>query len=80
MELSANYHRYHYYCSQITSDQSIPNKLIDTLLISGNEATVSARLRELLEAGLNELLVTLAFVSDVAEDEQQRLMHLVRRL
>jgi hypothetical protein len=39
---------------------------------------VSARLRELLEAGLDELLVTLVPVSDTAEDEQQaRLMHLL---
>jgi F420-dependent oxidoreductase-like protein len=66
---------------QITSDQSVPDALVDTLLISGNEATVSARLRELLEAGLDELLVTLVPVSDTAEDEQQaRLMHLIGHL
>jgi F420-dependent oxidoreductase-like protein len=66
---------------QMTSDQSVPDALVDTLLISGNEATVSARLRELLEAGLDELLVTLAPVSDTAEDEQQaRLMHLIGHL
>lgn len=28
---------------QITSDQSVPDKLVETLLISGNEAIVSAR-------------------------------------
>jgi hypothetical protein len=66
---------------QMTTDQSVPDAIVDTLLISGNEATVSARLSELLEAGLDELLVTLAPVSDTAEDEQQaRLMHLVGRL
>jgi alkanesulfonate monooxygenase SsuD/methylene tetrahydromethanopterin reductase-like flavin-dependent oxidoreductase (luciferase family) len=66
---------------QITSDQSVPDILVDTLLISGNEATVSARLRELLVAGLDELLVTLVPVSNTSEDEQQmRLMHLVGRL
>jgi F420-dependent oxidoreductase-like protein len=66
---------------QITSDQSVPDILVDTLLISGNEATVSARLRELLGAGLDELLVTLTPVSDTTEDEQQtRLMNLVGRL
>jgi short-subunit dehydrogenase involved in D-alanine esterification of teichoic acids len=66
---------------KIISDQSVPDALVDTLLISGNEVTVSARLRERLEAGLDELLVTLAPVSDTAEDEQQsRLMHLVGRL
>jgi hypothetical protein len=66
---------------QITSDQSLPDALVDTLLISGNDATVSARLRELLGAGLDELLVTLAPISETAEDEQQaRLMHLIGRL
>jgi F420-dependent oxidoreductase-like protein len=66
---------------QITSEQCVPDILVDTLLISGNEATVSARLRELLGAGLDELLVTLVPVSDTAEDEQQtRLMNLVGRL
>jgi alkanesulfonate monooxygenase SsuD/methylene tetrahydromethanopterin reductase-like flavin-dependent oxidoreductase (luciferase family) len=66
---------------QMTSDQSVPDPLVDTLLISGNEATVSARLRELLEAGLDELLVTLVPVSETAEDEQHaRLMRLVGRL
>ena len=44
---------------QITSDSNVPDALVDTLLISGNEATVSGRLRELLEAGLDELLITL---------------------
>jgi F420-dependent oxidoreductase-like protein len=66
---------------QITSNQSVPDALVDTLLVSGNEATVSTRLRELLGVGLNELLVTLAPVSDTAEDEQQaRLMHLIGQL
>ena len=63
---------------QITSDQGVPDALVNTLLISGNEAIVSARLRELLGAGLDELLVTLAPVSDTNGDEQRvRLMHLV---
>jgi F420-dependent oxidoreductase-like protein len=66
---------------QITSDQSVPDALVNTLLISGNEATVSAQLRERLEAGLDELLVTLVPVSDTDVDEQQvLLMHLVGRL
>jgi F420-dependent oxidoreductase-like protein len=66
---------------QITSEQSVSDAFVDTLLISGNEATVSAQLRKLLEAGLDELLVTVVPVSDTAEDEQRaRLMHLVGRL
>jgi hypothetical protein len=66
---------------QINSDQSVPDALVDALLVSGNEATVSVRLRELLEVGLDELLVTLVPVSEPAEDEQQtRLMHLIGQL
>ena len=66
---------------QITSDQKVPDALVDTLLLSGNEATVPTRLRELLGAGLDEILVTLVPVSDTAEEEQRaRLMHLVGRL
>jgi F420-dependent oxidoreductase-like protein len=66
---------------QINSDQSVSDALVDALLVSGNEATVSGRLRELLEAGLDELLVTLVPVSETAKDEQQaRLMDLIGRL
>jgi hypothetical protein len=66
---------------QIASDQIITVALVDTLLISGNDATVFARLRELAEAGLCELLVTLVPLSEMAEDEQQaRLMHLMGQL
>jgi hypothetical protein len=66
---------------QIASDQIITVALVDTLLISGNDATVFARLRELVEAGLCELLVTLVPLSEMAEDEQQaRLMHLMGQL
>jgi hypothetical protein len=66
---------------KVTSDQTIPDALVDSLVISGNEATISARLRELLEAGLDELLVTLAPVSEAGEDEQQaRLIDLIGRL
>jgi hypothetical protein len=66
---------------QINSQQSVPDALVDALLVSGNEATVSVLLRELLEVGLDELLVTLVPVSETAEDEQQtRLMHLIGQL
>lgn len=66
---------------QINSDQSVSDALVDSLVISGNEATVSGRLCELLEAGLDELLVTLVPVSEVGEDKQQaRLMDLIGRL
>jgi hypothetical protein len=63
---------------QITSDQCVPDALVDTLVISGNEETVSARLTELLGSGLDELKVSLVPVTDTAQDEQLvRLMHLI---
>ena len=65
---------------QITSDQSVPDKLVETLLISGNEAMVSARLNKLLGAGLDELMISLVPILDSVEDEQQiRMMRLVGR-
>ena len=54
---------------QVTSKQTIPDALVDSLVISGNETTISARLRELLEADLDALLVTLAPVSEAGEEE-----------
>jgi F420-dependent oxidoreductase-like protein len=63
-----------------TSDQtSVPDALVDSLVISGNEATVAARFTELLAAGLDELNVALVPVTD-AGDEQSRLMHLIGKL
>ena len=40
----------------LTSDQTlVPDALVDSLVISGNEATVAARFTEILAAGLDEL-------------------------
>ena len=64
---------------QITSDQTVPDALIDNLVISGNEATVAARINEFLGAGLDELMVSLVPVTG-ADDEYARLMHLIGRL
>ena len=58
---------------------SIPDSLVDNLIVSGNEATVTARFTELLAAGLDELMVTLVPIKDEA-DEQTRLMHLIGQL
>jgi F420-dependent oxidoreductase-like protein len=64
----------------LTSDQtSVPNALVDNLVISGNEATVASRFTELLAAGLDELNVFLVPITD-ADDEQSRLMHLIGQL
>ena len=64
---------------QITSDQMVPDALVDNLVISGNEATVTARLTELLGTGLDELMVSLVPVTG-ADDEYAQLMHLIGRL
>jgi hypothetical protein len=64
----------------LTSDQtSVPDALVDSLVISGNEATVASRFTELLTAGLDELNVFLVPIRD-ADDEQSRLMHLIGQL
>jgi F420-dependent oxidoreductase-like protein len=63
----------------LTSDQTVPDALVDSLVISGNEATVAARFTELLAAGLDELMVTLVPIKD-AVDEFTRLMHLIGQL
>jgi hypothetical protein len=63
----------------LTADQTIPDALVDSLVVSGNEAKVTTRLTELLAAGLDELMVILVPVID-ADDELRRLMHLIGRL
>ena len=64
---------------QITSDQMVPDVLVDKLVISGNEAEVAARLNELLAAGLDELMVYSVPVIG-SDDEYARLMHMIGRL
>jgi len=65
---------------QLTSDQAIPDALVDNLVISGNEATVSARFTDLLAAGLDELMVSLVPTTSTVEEEQTRLMNLIGQL
>jgi alkanesulfonate monooxygenase SsuD/methylene tetrahydromethanopterin reductase-like flavin-dependent oxidoreductase (luciferase family) len=57
----------------------VPDALVNNLVISGSESTVAARFKELLDAGLGELMVTIVPIAD-AHDEQTRLMHLIGRL
>ena len=64
---------------QVTTDETVPDAFVDSLVISGNEATVTARFTKLLAAGLDELNVALLPITD-ASDEQSRLMHLIGRL
>ena len=69
---------------QITTDQTVPDALVDNLVTSGNEEKVAGRINELLSAGLDELMVSPVPAIGTGEDEQQqqqaRLMHLIGRL
>jgi F420-dependent oxidoreductase-like protein len=55
---------------------SVPDSLVDSLIVSGNEDTVAAQFTELLAAGLDELMVTLVPIKD-AVDEFTRLTNLI---
>ncbi len=66
----------------ITTDGNetiVPDALVNSLVISGSESTVASRFKELLDAGLGELMVTIVPIAD-PRDEQTRLMHLIGRL
>jgi hypothetical protein len=65
----------------IASDQVVPDILIDSLVIPGNETTITARLTELLKTSIHELMVSLVPIVGTGEDEQQvRLMQLIGQL
>jgi len=53
--------------------------LIDSLVVSGDEAAIASRLTELLAAGLDEVLVMHVPVAD-PEGEQARLVRLLGQL
>lgn len=61
------------------SDGTMSDALFDSLVVSGDEATVSARLSELLRTGLDELLVMPITVAN-AEDELEQLMLLIGKM
>jgi F420-dependent oxidoreductase-like protein len=60
-------------------DGSVSDALIDSLVIMGEAGTVTARLKELLESGLDELLLTSVVLEDAAE-ERARIFQLVGQL
>ena len=62
-----------------TLSSAVPDTLVDNLVISGNEDTVTARFSELLASGLDELMVTVLPIKDT-DDEQLRLMHSIADL
>jgi hypothetical protein len=64
----------------LTAEQTaVSDGLVDSLIVSRNEATVAARFTELLVEGLDELMVSLVPIKDAA-DEQTQLMHLIGQL
>jgi alkanesulfonate monooxygenase SsuD/methylene tetrahydromethanopterin reductase-like flavin-dependent oxidoreductase (luciferase family) len=63
----------------IEADGAMTDELIDSLVISGDEAAIAARFAELLEAGLDELFVMNMQVVD-PEIEQMRLFKLIGQL
>jgi F420-dependent oxidoreductase-like protein len=63
----------------LTAGQKVPDSLVDSLIVSGNEDTVAAQFTKLLAAGLDELMVTLVPIKD-SVDEFTRLMHLIGQL
>ncbi|HEY6534518.1 MAG TPA: LLM class flavin-dependent oxidoreductase [Candidatus Nitrosocosmicus sp.] len=64
----------------ITSDDrdktNVPDSLVKSLVISGNELTIAAKFKELLSTGLSELMVTIVPILDM-QAEQKQLMNLI---
>jgi F420-dependent oxidoreductase-like protein len=63
----------------VPADGTVPDALVDSLVISGDEATVAARLTELLGQGLDEILAMLVPVADETA-ERARLARLIGSL
>ena len=63
----------------VEPDGSMSDNLIDSLVVSGDEATITSRLTDLLASGLDELIVMPIPVVDPAV-ELERLMGLIGRL
>lgn len=63
----------------VSADGAMSDALLDSLVVSGNEANIAARLTELLHNGLDELLVMSISVTNAGE-EQTRLAKLVGQL
>ena len=64
---------------QLTSDKKITDEFINNMIISGNEDTVATSLTKLLDAGLDELMVSFVPVID-EKYEQTQLMSLIGQL
>lgn len=60
----------------LTSDKKVTDDLVNNMIISGNEDTIATSLTKLLDAGLDELMVSLVPVVD-EDHEQTQLMRLI---
>ena len=85
-QISSRYARLPFYAKMfadagfpVSPDGTVPDALIENLVVSGDEATIAKRLTDLLAAGLDELLVMLIVVAD-PQAEEARLMQLVGQL
>jgi len=67
------------WASAVQGDEAALNALARTLVISGNEATVRDRVRELLASGLDELMLLAIPIADEATERKQ-LLHLIGSL
>jgi F420-dependent oxidoreductase-like protein len=63
----------------LTSDNKVTDEFVNNMIISGNEDTIAKLLTKLLNAGLDELMVSLVSVVD-EKYEQTQLMHLIGQL
>ncbi len=63
----------------VAPDGTMTDALLDNLVVSGDETAIAARLNELLDAGLDELLVMAVPVVDL-QSEQARLGRLIGQL
>src|SRR5918993_5199715 len=63
----------------LTSDKKVTDDLVNNMIISGNEDTVATSLTKLLDAGLDELMVSLVPVVD-EKYQQTQLMRLIGQL
>jgi F420-dependent oxidoreductase-like protein len=63
----------------VQADGALPEALLDSLVVSGDEAAVAARLTELLSTGLSELIIQPYPVQNEAQ-ERLRLVHLIGQL
>jgi alkanesulfonate monooxygenase SsuD/methylene tetrahydromethanopterin reductase-like flavin-dependent oxidoreductase (luciferase family) len=60
-------------------DGTVSDALIDNIVIMGDETTITGRLAELLDSGLDELLLTIVPLDDEAAD-RSRLLRLIGRV